>query len=153
MSLGQRVKNLRGQRGWSQEHLADVCNLNTKTISRIELDKSIPSPESKQAIASAFDLDVYQLIYSSDIIALQNSSKHYVLEIYFNNTCIEYRKSEKQFIIPQVDEELYIEFKNSIYSEKYGCWWIVKKRRFLIFSESSNLETIELHCTPKSEKS
>lgn len=153
MSLGQRIKSLREQRGWTQEHLADICSVSSKTISRIELEKSLPSPETKLALSEAFQLNVYQLMYSSDTETLAHSSKHYVLEIYFENTCIEYRKSAKPFSIPNVNEELYIEFKNRNYSETYGCWWIVKKRRFLIFSEETHLETTQLYCQPSNTES
>ena len=81
-------------------------------------------------IACAFDLDIYQLIYSSDIIALKKSSKQYILGIYFNNNCIEYRKSEKQFTVPLIDEELYIEFKNTVYSENMELGGLLKNDDF-----------------------
>ena len=34
--LGQKVAELRQQKGWTQEHLAEMCEVSTRTIQRIE---------------------------------------------------------------------------------------------------------------------
>ena len=31
-----KLKSLRAQRGWTQQHLADVCDINIRTIQRLE---------------------------------------------------------------------------------------------------------------------
>jgi len=56
----QRVKKLREDRSWSQEHLASVAGLSLRTVQRIETEGKA-SPESKMAIASALDVDVATL--------------------------------------------------------------------------------------------
>lgn len=56
----QRVKKLREERSWSQEHLASVAGLSLRTVQRIETEGKA-SPESKMAIASALDVDVATL--------------------------------------------------------------------------------------------
>ncbi len=54
------IKNLRLENGWSQEKLADLTNLSTRTIQRIEKDDNA-SLESLNLLASAFKLDIKEL--------------------------------------------------------------------------------------------
>lgn len=54
------VLKLRGERGWSQEELAQVSGLNLRTIQRVE-KTAAASLRSKKALALAFDLDIQDL--------------------------------------------------------------------------------------------
>lgn len=54
------IKELRSNRGWSQEHLATITELNVRTIQRIE-NGELASSETRQAIASAFNTDVWRI--------------------------------------------------------------------------------------------
>lgn len=54
------VQKLRLQRGWSQEQLAELSGLSTRTIQRIESGRA-SSPESLKAIGSVFAIDWFQL--------------------------------------------------------------------------------------------
>lgn len=49
---------------------------------------------------------------------------------------------------PLPGEQIYIEFKNRNYFEEHGGWWIVVKRRHLVFHENQQLNTLMLHCEP-----
>ena len=58
-----RIRKIRNQRAWSQDHLASVSGLSLRTIQRIENDGSC-SVESKKALAAVFnikpsDLDIH----------------------------------------------------------------------------------------------
>ncbi len=70
------IRNARKQRAWSQEHLAEVANLGRRTIQRIEQNGSA-SFESAQAIASALELNVTQLIVieEAQVSALQSNNR------------------------------------------------------------------------------
>jgi transcriptional regulator with XRE-family HTH domain len=57
----ETVKRLRTNKGWSQQHLADVCDVNLRTIQRVE-NLGVASPETMMALASVFDVDKNQLI-------------------------------------------------------------------------------------------
>ncbi|MCF7749173.1 helix-turn-helix domain-containing protein [Bacillus subtilis subsp. subtilis] len=57
----EKVRQLRQQRGWSQEHLASVAGLSARTVQRLEADGR-GSGESCMAIAAAFDVAVDQLV-------------------------------------------------------------------------------------------
>ncbi|MCF6262781.1 MAG: helix-turn-helix transcriptional regulator [Xanthomonadales bacterium] len=49
------VQKLRKNKGWSQQHLADVCSLNLRTIQRVENTNSC-SLETLNALLSVFEL-------------------------------------------------------------------------------------------------
>ena len=54
------VRKLRLQRSWSQEHLADLTGLSTRTIQRIERGEK-PGLESLRLLADVFEMDVTAL--------------------------------------------------------------------------------------------
>ncbi|NVK21891.1 MAG: helix-turn-helix domain-containing protein [Kangiellaceae bacterium] len=54
------VKKLRLQRGWSQEQLADISGLSTRTIQRLERGENA-SLETLKSLASVFEIDVSEL--------------------------------------------------------------------------------------------
>lgn len=54
------IKELRVKNGWSQEYLAELSNLSSRTIQRIEKENKA-SLESLNALAKAFELEVSQL--------------------------------------------------------------------------------------------
>lgn len=54
------IKNIRLDNGWSQEKLADLTTLSTRTIQRIEKDDN-GSLESLNLLALAFKLDIKEL--------------------------------------------------------------------------------------------
>lgn len=51
------VRKLRLDKGWSQEQLAEICDLSVRTIQRIERGQK-PSLESLKALAAVFETDV-----------------------------------------------------------------------------------------------
>jgi transcriptional regulator with XRE-family HTH domain len=54
------VQQMRLQKGWSQQQLADVSGLNVRTIQRIERGQSA-SLESFKALGAAFNVDFSEL--------------------------------------------------------------------------------------------
>ena len=54
------IQKYRLQRGWSQEQLAELSGLSTRTIQRLERGQA-PSLESLKALASVFDVDLTRL--------------------------------------------------------------------------------------------
>jgi hypothetical protein len=76
----------------------------------------------------------------------------YILEIYHQGDCIEHREQENILIPPAINEQIYIEFENPHYSEEHGNWWIVKKRRHLMFSIKCQIQTLMLDCEPDPQK-
>ncbi|MEW6164310.1 MAG: helix-turn-helix domain-containing protein [Pseudomonadota bacterium] len=56
----QKIRQLREARGWTQEHLAEVAGLSSRTVQRIEAEGNA-SPESRMALAAALDVEAGDL--------------------------------------------------------------------------------------------
>jgi transcriptional regulator with XRE-family HTH domain len=73
---GRRIKELREQRGWTQEQLAEAADIeSTRTIQRVERDQT-KGPETLLAIAGALDVDLGALritrrIAESELVRVQ----------------------------------------------------------------------------------
>lgn len=57
----ERVKQIRVQKGWSQEQLSEFCGVNLRTIQRLE-KRGTASQETLKALASVFEVDVQTLL-------------------------------------------------------------------------------------------
>lgn len=62
---GDKIKELRTQRAWTQEQLAQIVQVDVRTIQRVESGK-VASMETLKALASAFDLDVGELMRTQE---------------------------------------------------------------------------------------
>jgi len=60
--LGQRVKELRLQRGFSQELLSEKTNLNLRTVQRIESGTTIPRGDTLTRLSEALQVSPDELI-------------------------------------------------------------------------------------------
>ena len=56
--FGIRLKELRKERGYSQQELADLLNLSRSSIEMYEQGKRDPSTETKEAIADFFNVNM-----------------------------------------------------------------------------------------------
>lgn len=65
------VRRLREKRNWSQEQLATMSGLSTRTIQRIESGNKA-SLESLKALASVFEIDISKL--QEEIIVIDKTS-------------------------------------------------------------------------------
>lgn len=54
------IKNARQQRGWTQQQFADICDLNIRTIQRLE-KTGVASMETSKALASVLEVSVADL--------------------------------------------------------------------------------------------
>lgn len=59
--LGKRIKELRRKKGFTQEQLAEKIGIGTPNISYFETGKFTPAIETIQKIASALDVEIYEL--------------------------------------------------------------------------------------------
>ncbi|TWX64597.1 helix-turn-helix transcriptional regulator [Colwellia demingiae] len=71
------VKKLREKRNWSQEQLAIMAGLSTRTIQRIESGNKA-SIESLKSLASVFEIDISKL--KEEIIVIDKSSESWKSE-------------------------------------------------------------------------
>ncbi|MDX1538294.1 helix-turn-helix transcriptional regulator [Arsukibacterium sp.] len=56
------IVNKRKDKAWSQQHLADVCDVSLRTIQRAENDGNA-SYETQKALCSAFEIDVKDIAF------------------------------------------------------------------------------------------
>lgn len=54
------VRTLRGERSWSQEHLAAAAGISVRTVQRVEAE-GVGSAETRLALAAALDVPVARL--------------------------------------------------------------------------------------------
>ena len=66
------IRKLRLSKGWSQEQLAELCNLSVRTIQRIERGQK-PSLETLNSLSSVFEIDVSEL--SMEATTMDRKSK------------------------------------------------------------------------------
>lgn len=62
------VKNARQQRGWTQQQFADICDLNIRTIQRLE-KTGVASMETSKALASVLEVSVADLLVDDRSVA------------------------------------------------------------------------------------
>ncbi|WP_157957856.1 DUF805 domain-containing protein [Aliidiomarina celeris] len=60
----EKVKQLRVQKGWSQEQLSEFCGVNLRTIQRLE-KRGTASQETLKALAAVFEVDAQTLTSSN----------------------------------------------------------------------------------------
>ena len=60
MNSSNQVKQLRLQRAWSQEQLAELAGVSVRTIQRIE-NGDRPGLETLSALAAVFDVNVAEI--------------------------------------------------------------------------------------------
>jgi len=68
-SFGTTVRQLREQRGWSQEVLAEYADLNRSYIGELERGKAIPSLLTLKKISLALGVSLSNLVGHAERIA------------------------------------------------------------------------------------
>jgi transcriptional regulator with XRE-family HTH domain len=71
-AFSERLRLLRKQRGYSQQKLADIANVEQSTIKRIELVQLAPTLDLLISLSRALNLEVRDLV---DDPAITNSDK------------------------------------------------------------------------------
>ncbi|MDZ7868234.1 MAG: helix-turn-helix transcriptional regulator [Rheinheimera sp.] len=59
------IKQLRNERGWTQQQLADICAVSLRTVQRVEM-QGVASLETCKALAAAFVIEREQLLIRPD---------------------------------------------------------------------------------------
>jgi len=54
------LKNLRVEKGWSQEQLAEISGISARTIQRLEKGEK-PGMETLKALAAGFEMSIFEL--------------------------------------------------------------------------------------------
>ena len=62
MDFGENLQQLRKEKGWSQENLADLLEVSRQAISKWESDAAYPETEKLVALSGLFDVSIDDLI-------------------------------------------------------------------------------------------
>ena len=62
MKLGEKIYNLRREKGWSQDDLSEKINVSRQTISKWENNQNQPGLEQLKSLASAFEITIDELV-------------------------------------------------------------------------------------------
>ncbi|MES2822070.1 MAG: helix-turn-helix transcriptional regulator [Pseudomonadota bacterium] len=71
MNIGEKLKQLRSEKNWTQPQLAEAIGIEQSYLSKLENDKSIPSADIFQAILKAFTIDVGSFLERIDVQIIQ----------------------------------------------------------------------------------
>jgi len=77
-SLSINLRMYRKEKGLSQAHLAELCDLSNGHIAEIETGNRFPGPETLEKIASALDVNAALLLMSPEL--LKDFSKYQALK-------------------------------------------------------------------------
>ena len=91
--LGARIQELRKQKALKQAELAEILNIDSKHISKIECGRCFPSFELLDKIASVLEVEPAELLQTSHLknkpqlieeinLILQNSSEDKIRKFY-----------------------------------------------------------------------
>lgn len=64
MTLGEKIKAIRKERGFTQKKLGELCGINEANIRKYELGKQNPKIETIDKIASALGISAFELMGS-----------------------------------------------------------------------------------------
>ena len=66
MKVSEKIRELRGERGWSQEQMAEKLNVSRQAITKWETGAGTPDIENLAAIAQLFGVSTDALIFGED---------------------------------------------------------------------------------------
>lgn len=61
--LGQRIRAIRKKKGYTQEKLAELINIEPPSLSYIETGKFAPSVETLQKLSEVLRVDIWEFYY------------------------------------------------------------------------------------------
>jgi transcriptional regulator with XRE-family HTH domain len=84
MKIGQLIKELRLQRGYSQLYLSNKTGLSERTIQRLENNHVNPSSNTLRLLGNVFDEDFFK--YKNQEIIINKYKKINIMYVYWNLT-------------------------------------------------------------------
>ncbi len=77
MYIGERIKFLREQNGYTQEKLEEITDIQKGTISKYENGHNSPSAENIEKIANAFDVSI-DYLFGRDVRLISEDDEEYI---------------------------------------------------------------------------
>lgn len=101
------IKELREERNWSQEQMAERLGMSKNGYAKIERGESLPSLERLDDIAKVFGVSVLELLRIGDknmVLQTQNHNANYHYNHYANNETLQAENERLKLIIAHKDE-------------------------------------------------
>ncbi len=74
--LGKKIKELRKQKHWTQEHLSELVGINPKSLLRIENGQTFPLVETLEKIADALEVQIADLFINHNLKDTEDLKKY-----------------------------------------------------------------------------
>lgn len=90
--LGEKIKRLRKEQGYTQEQFAEMIDISSRNMSNIEQGISFPKPETLEKIVKSFEITTDKLFAADHIkskIELLNNINKYIDKIKNNEKMLE----------------------------------------------------------------
>lgn len=84
MNIGSKIRQIRTTKDITQEELAKLTGLSQKTISNIEIDKSMPSTRSLTKIADALGVSMKEITGTKEEAYKMNFLLELIMNLYDN---------------------------------------------------------------------
>jgi len=69
----KKIKTLRTQKGWTQQHLADACAISLRTVQRVERYGNA-SQETALSLAAVFEISQLDIVVPEEPVELLTNS-------------------------------------------------------------------------------
>ena len=79
--LGKQIQLIRKQQHMTQEQLAKIIKIDSKSISKIEKGRNYPTPENLNAIADALNVRVYEFFLFEETKSVEKMKSEIVKAI------------------------------------------------------------------------
>ena len=99
--LGEKIKQLRLDRNWRQDDLSQKIGIHQRNISKYETGKLIPSKQTLEKFAQAFNIDAQELLKGTHLVNNQESLEQ---EFLFRFREIKkLQQKDQEFLIKLID--------------------------------------------------
>ena len=75
MDFSEKLKQLRQNKKWTQDELAEKLFISRTAISKWESGRGFPSIESLKALSKVFDVSIDELLSNSELISIAENDK------------------------------------------------------------------------------
>ena len=95
MEFKQRIKKLRKERKFTQQHLANLLNMDKSSISKYETGVALPEPPIIEKLSDIFNVSVDYLLGRT------NNRKSSLIKGYYKNNKVEIEINERKVNLTQ----------------------------------------------------
>ena len=133
MTLGQRIQQIRGEHGLSQEEFAEKLGTTRQTVSRWELDQTFPEIAKIVLISKVFSVTTDSIL-KDGISTFDTDFEHFKCGVYRGNNC-EIVETEKFALMLYCSSD-----KNTLGIKLYKGY--ENKKRPLRLAEGDNITAV-----------